>query len=122
MKKKVLLIEDSRLFAAMLREKLEEKQLEVLVSSSGEEGLLQAQASLPDLVILDLILPKMPGEAVCRTIKADPALSHIPVIMLTAKDSDADRVIGRVIGADHYLVKPFAMNEFLAAVDRLLKI
>lgn len=122
MKKKVLLIEDSRLFAAMLREKLEERQLEVLVSSSGEEGLLQAQTSPPDLVILDLILPKMPGEAVCRTIKADPALSHIPVIMLTAKDSDTDRVIGRVIGADQYLVKPFAMNEFLAAVDSLLKI
>ncbi len=122
MKKKVLLIEDSRLFAAMLREKLEERQLEVQVCASGEEGLLQAQSFLPDLIVLDLILPKMPGEAVCRAIKADPGLGHIPVVMLTAKDSDADRVIGRVIGAEEYLVKPFAMNEFLAAVDRLLKI
>lgn len=122
MKRRVLLIEDSRLFAVMLRDKLVDKDLEVIICRDGEEGIAQAQACKPDLIILDLILPSLPGEAVCRTIKADPHLQDIPVIMLTAKDSDTDRVVGRVIGADHYFVKPFALNEFLAAVDRLLKI
>ena len=122
MKRRVLLIEDSRLFAVMLRDKLAEKGLDVVMCSNGEEGITQAQACKPDLIILDLILPTLPGEAVCKTIKADPNLEHIPLIMLTAKDSDTDRVIGRVIGADRYFVKPFAMNDFLAAVDSLLKI
>ncbi|HRZ15017.1 MAG TPA: response regulator [Candidatus Omnitrophota bacterium] len=119
-KKKILLIEDSIFFAQMLESHLQEKGFEVIKASTGEAGLQQAREQYPDLILLDLVLPTIPGEVVCKELKKDEQLKAIPVVMLTSKDSEVDRVVGRVIGADLYLPKPFAMNMLLSGIDRLI--
>ena len=120
-KKKVLIVEDSNLICAILEAGLSEKGFEVVICHDGECGLRVAQEENPDIIILDLILPHLPGEEVCRHIKRDPKTENIPVIMLTAKSDEVDRVIGKVLGADAYIPKPFRMEELLAQLQLLLR-
>jgi DNA-binding response OmpR family regulator len=119
-KKKILIIEDSKLLSTMLEARFREKEFEVLVSSDGEEGLEQAKEKRPDIIILDLILPKLSGEYVCKEVRNDQRLKQTRIIMVTTKDNDADRIIGRVIGADSYLPKPLDMDKLLQEIERLI--
>jgi DNA-binding response OmpR family regulator len=116
-KKRVLVIDDSRFTSTLVREQLEERGYEVSVSSSGREGLELVRQERFDAVILDLILPDVSGESVCKDIKRHDG--GIPVIMVTAKGTDADKVIGRVIGADSYIPKPFDVAELVRELTRL---
>jgi DNA-binding response OmpR family regulator len=119
-KKKILIIEDSNLVSSILKSQLREKGFEVSIAFDGKTGLQKTREEKPDIIILDLILPGLPGEEVCKEIKKDEQTKTIPIIMLTAKDSDADKVVGRVIGADLYMPKPFDINQLIREVDRLI--
>jgi CheY-like chemotaxis protein len=119
-KKKVLIIEDSKLVCIILEQGLREKGFDVVVCHDGHCGVKSAQEEDPDIIILDLILPELPGEEVCRQIKRDPKTENIPVVMLTAKDSEVDKVIGKVLGADAYIPKPFQMEDLLARIQSLV--
>lgn len=120
-KKKILLIEDEQDIVVTMEYMLKEKGYEVCAAYDGEEGLRKAIQCRPDLIILDLKLPKLPGEEVCRRIrKREDAAANTPIIMVTAKDLDVDRVIGRVIGANYYITKPFEMDNLLNKIKSLL--
>lgn len=93
---------------------------EVHTASDGEIGLKKAIELEPDLIILDLMLPKMPGEEVCRQLRKHEKMSEVPIIMLTAKNTDTDRIVGRVIGADTYMTKPFEIDKLLDEIKRLI--
>jgi DNA-binding response OmpR family regulator len=118
--KKILIIEDSKLLSTMLEARFREKEFEVLVSSDGADGLQKAKEKSPDIIILDLILPKLSGEYVCKEIRNDQRLKQTRIIMVTTKDNDADRIIGKVIGADIYLPKPLDMDKLLQEIERLI--
>ncbi|MDD2702514.1 MAG: response regulator [Candidatus Omnitrophica bacterium] len=118
--KKIIIIEDSRLTGSILERRFQKAGHSVFVFSKGKEGLAKIKELHPDLVILDLVLPDLPGEEICREIKRDECLHHIPVIILTAKTNDADRIVARVIGADAFLTKPLDMKKLLEESGRLL--
>ena len=119
-KKKILIIEDSIFICQILEMDLRKNGFEVSVACDGKTGLKKAKKEKPDLIILDLVLPKLPGEQVCKEIKKDEQCRGIPIIMLTAKGSDTDRIIGRVIGADSYMSKPFDIHILLEEIARLI--
>jgi DNA-binding response OmpR family regulator len=121
MKKKILLIEDEADIANPLAYRLNKKGLEVIIAQDGEEGLKKAQEERPDLIILDLMLPRLPGEEVCKRIRDDERIGKVPIIMLTAKASDVDKIVGKTLGASSYMTKPFEANDLLKEVDRFLK-
>ncbi|MCK9594546.1 MAG: response regulator [Candidatus Omnitrophica bacterium] len=120
-KKKVLVIDDSKLILTMIADELEMRGFEFIAVSDGAQGLKKVKESKPDIIILDLILPGLSGEEVCREIRRDERTFDIPVIMLTAKNTDADKIIGKVIGADCYIPKPFEMDNLLKEITRLIK-
>jgi two-component system alkaline phosphatase synthesis response regulator PhoP len=120
-KKRVLVIDDSKLILKIISDELENRGFEVIAVTDGAQGLKKTKESKPDIIILDLILPELSGEQVCKEIRRDEGSSGIPVIMLTAKNTDADKIIGRVIGADCYIPKPFAMDNLLNEITRLIK-
>ena len=119
-KKTILVIDDEVNLAKLLKINLEDKGYSVLIANDGEEGLRKAKEGTADLIILDLKLPKLPGEELCKEIRKDDKIKDTPIIMLTAKDLDVDRVIGRVVGADRYLTKPFEHDELVKEIDKLL--
>jgi DNA-binding response OmpR family regulator len=119
----VLIVEDDPDIAEGLRYNLEREGLPVLLAPTGEEGLkaaLDPQAP-PSLIILDLMLPGMSGEELCRRLRREPATRRIPIIMLTAKAAEADRVAGLDLGADDYVTKPFSVRELMARVRATLR-
>jgi two-component system phosphate regulon response regulator PhoB len=121
MAKKVLVIEDDRSLADVLAYNLKRAGYEVLLARDGQDGLRQAQLKLPDLVILDLMLPVIEGLEVCRRLRSDPATRDILIVMLTAKSEESDQVVGLSMGADDYVTKPFSVKvllERLKALDR----
>lgn len=120
-KKKILIVEDEVSILAALEYRFKSFGFEVVLAQDGEDGLSKAISEKPDIIILDLSLPKLTGEAVCKEIRNDNNIAKTPIIMLTAKDSDADRVIGRVIGADCYITKPFDLERLRREVEKLLK-
>lgn len=115
---RVLVVEDEAGLAESIRYALESEGFEVLVVRSGLAGLEAARSSRPDLVLLDLMLPEMSGLDVCRQIRSS---SDVPIIVLTAKDSEADKVSGLELGADDYMTKPFSMRELIARVRAHLR-
>ncbi len=117
----VLLIEDESDVRDLVRLHLRKAGFAVLEAEDGREGLAAVGQSLPDLVILDLMLPEMSGEEVCRQLKAEPATASIPVIMLTAKTQTDDRVAGLEHGADDYVAKPFSPRELVLRVQAVLR-
>lgn len=118
--KKILIIEDENELCDFLGLRLEKSGFEVVAANDGVEGLNKARTENPDLIILDLMLPKLPGEEVCKQVRKDARISGIPIIMLTAKCTEADKVIGTVIGADVYIAKPFEGDKLMQAVNKLL--
>ena len=118
---RILVIEDEADIQQVLDYNLREKGHKVFIAGNGEEGLKIAREKRPDLVLLDLMLPGMPGTEVCKTLKADPATKNTQVVMLTAKGEEIDRVVGFELGADDYVVKPFSVRELLLRVQAILR-
>lgn len=119
-KKRILIIEDDRDICRTLELHLGFSDFEILTAFDGRQGFEKAKQSKPDLIILDLGLPHLPGEEICRELRRQEQYQNIPIIMVTAKGSDADRVIGRVIGADDYISKPFDLDVLEEKVRLLL--
>jgi two-component system, OmpR family, response regulator MprA len=116
---KILVVEDEEQIASFLRRGLSYEGYEVDVAVDGTSALTRVRENLPDLVILDLMLPEIDGLEVCRRMRA--AHSALPILILTARDSVSDRVQGLDAGADDYMVKPFALAELLARIRALLR-
>jgi two-component system phosphate regulon response regulator PhoB len=114
-------MEDEDALATLLQYNLEKEGYEVTVASDGEEGMLQVDERLPDLVLLDWMLPKLSGIEVCRRIRGRPETRNLPIIMLTARGEESDRVRGLDTGADDYLTKPFSMVELIARIRAVLR-
>jgi DNA-binding response OmpR family regulator len=122
MGKRVLVVDDDRVIQQLLEVNLELEGYEVVATASdGQEALDKVAKLKPDIVILDIMMPKMDGMAVCRRLKADPETANIPVILLSARAQDMDIRDGLDIGANAYLTKPFDPVELLDVVGRLLK-
>jgi two-component system phosphate regulon response regulator PhoB len=118
---RILVIEDEADIQQILDYNLREKGHKVFIAGKGEEGLRIAREKRPDLVLLDLMLPDVPGTEVCRQLKTDPATKNVQVVMLTAKGEEIDRVVGFELGADDYVVKPFSVRELLLRVQAILR-
>lgn len=117
----ILIIEDEKDLAQLVSYNLEQAGFRTKVETNGAEGLDRAQKESPDLVLLDLMLPKMNGLEVCRMLRSHAKTKNIPVIMLTAKGEEIDRVVGFEMGADDYIVKPFSPRELVLRVKAILK-
>jgi phosphate regulon transcriptional regulator PhoB len=117
----VLLVEDERDIAELVRFHLEREGLRCVSAADGPAALRLARAEHPDLVILDLMLPGIHGLEVCRQLRRDPSTRAVPVIMLTARGEEVDRVVGLEVGADDYVVKPFSPRELVARVRAVLR-
>ena len=122
MKKKILLIDDEEDALRPLGFRLARRGFEVMLARDGEEGLREAREHRPDLIILDLFLPKLSGEEVCKALRepGNGLFERIPILMLTAKSSEADQIVGRVIGADSYMTKPIEIRSLLKEISRLM--
>jgi two-component system phosphate regulon response regulator PhoB len=116
MRDRVLIVEDEKDVREMLRLNLKVGGFDVLEAQNGAEGLAIAKAELPSVVILDLMMPEMSGVEVCRALRRNPATSRIPILMLTAKSTEGDKVAGLEVGADDYVTKPFSPRELLLRV------
>lgn len=116
----VLLVEDSPTQQEMIAGILQSKGLNVALANDGVEALEKIQANSPDLVVLDIIMPRMNGYEVCRHIKSNPKTKNIPVIMCSSKSEEFDRYWGMKQGADAYISKPFHPKELLGTVKRFL--
>ncbi len=122
MSHRILIVEDEQDLLLALEYNLEREGYTVLSASTGTEALRKAEGDpRPELVLLDLMLPDMTGTEGCRTLKGSPATKDIPVIMVTAKGEEIDRVVGFEVGADDYVVKPFSMRELVLRVRAILK-
>ncbi|MBX7249894.1 MAG: phosphate regulon transcriptional regulator PhoB [Caulobacteraceae bacterium] len=117
----ILVVEDEDALATLLHYNLEKEGYRVGLAGDGEEALIQIDEQAPDLVVLDWMLPKVSGIEVCRRLRAAQATRNLPIIMLTARGEEADRVRGLDTGADDYLTKPFAMSELSARVRAVLR-
>jgi len=120
-KKRILIVEDEPEMVNMLRMRLESLGYEILVAMDGQEGLKKARTEKPDLIILDLMLPKMDGYKICGLLKADQKHMHIPIIILTARAQDEDRDMGLELGADAYIIKPFEPKNLVSTIKKLIK-
>lgn len=118
--KRILLIEDDEGIVTALRMRLEANNYEVLSALDGADGLKQARNEKPDLIILDIMLPKLDGYKIARMLKFDEKYSTIPILMLTAKVQQADIAKGKEAGADVYITKPFKAEDLLAEIKKLL--
>lgn len=117
----VLVIDDEKDLLELVRYNLEKEHLSVIVASDGKSGLDIAQRHKPDLILLDLMMPGMNGLEVCQRLRADSRTSRIPVIILTAKAEESDKVVGLEMGGDDYVTKPFSVRELLARVRASLR-
>ena len=118
---KILIVEDMESVVTLLRSLLEREGFQVTVAQDGLEALEAVRRDKPDLVLLDLILPGLDGLEVCRRIRHDPLTAHLPIIILSGKEEETDKVIGLEIGADDYITKPFQANELIARVKGRLR-
>ncbi len=119
--KRILIIEDDRDLVELVRYNLTNEGFQVSAVADGSTGLAQVKRSTPDLLLLDLMLPKLSGLDICKEIRRDPNLNRLPILMLTARGDEADRVIGLELGADDYVTKPFSPRELVARVKALLR-
>jgi DNA-binding response OmpR family regulator len=118
--KKILVVDDEPDLVETIRFPLEMEGFNVLVSYNGEDALNQARKENPDLILLDLMLPKLDGYKVCRLLKFDERYKHIPILMLTAKTQEKDKLLGKETGADEYITKPFDIDELMKKVKTYL--
>ena len=117
----ILIVEDEPDLREVLEFNLRQAGHEVLTAARAGDGLKLARQRLPDLVLLDLMLPDRPGTDVCRELRGDPATRGIPILMLTARGEEIDRVVGFELGADDYVTKPFSMRELLLRIGAILR-
>ncbi|NNJ09651.1 response regulator transcription factor [Chloroflexales bacterium ZM16-3] len=114
----ILLVEDETTLAETLRYNLEREGYSVMIASDGVQGLEQARREQPDLIVLDIMLPRLDGFSVCRILRQE---SDVPIIMLTARQDEVDRIAGLELGADDYISKPFSLGEFLARIRAIMR-
>jgi len=119
-KKRILLVDDEEDLRKMLKFRLNAVGYDVKEAADGQEALDKARSAWPDLIILDLMLPKIDGYKVCRMIKFDEKHKHKPVIMFTARAQEKDKLIGKEMGADAYITKPFEPEVLLGKIKELL--
>ncbi len=117
----VLVVEDEDALSALLHYNLDKEGYQVSVAADGEEALVVVDETPPDLVVLDWMLPKVSGVEVCRRLRARPETRNMPIIMLTARGEESDRIRGLDTGADDYIVKPFSMHELAARIRAVLR-
>jgi two-component system, OmpR family, phosphate regulon response regulator PhoB len=119
--KKVLIIEDEKDLAELLAFNIEKEGYAAICVYDGKLGLEQAALEPPDLILLDLMLPGLLGTEICKALRKDQRTAHIPIIMITAKGDEIDRVVGFEVGADDYIVKPFSMREVALRVKAVMR-
>jgi two-component system phosphate regulon response regulator PhoB len=117
----ILVVEDEKDLAELVLFNLEKAGYETLSARSGDEALTVTRTRTPDLVLLDLMLPGIPGTEVCRQLKSTARTRHVPVIMVTARSEEVDRVVGFELGADDFVTKPFSMRELILRVRAVLR-
>lgn len=121
MKQKILVVDDEPDAVELIAFNLKSAGFEVVTAADGEEALKKARSVLPQLIVLDLMLPEVDGLEVCKILRRDMSTRGIPIIMLTAKAAEIDRVLGLELGADDYLTKPFSPRELILRIKRLLR-
>jgi DNA-binding response OmpR family regulator len=119
--RRALVAEDDRDIGQLLGHYLQKAGFSPIVLTNGRDVVASAKRELPDVIILDVMMPGMDGLEVCRALRADPQTAPVPVIMLTAKAEESDRIVGLELGADDYITKPFSPNEVIARVRALLR-
>jgi two-component system, OmpR family, phosphate regulon response regulator PhoB len=117
----VLIVDDERDLVRLVEFNLQQAGYETASAYTGEEALQRVRQRLPDLVVLDLMLPDIPGTEVCRQIKASPRTRNVPVLMLTARTDEVDRVVGFEVGADDFVTKPFSVRELVLRIRAILR-
>lgn len=120
-KTSILIIEDEKSLVEILKYNLEREGFEVFTADDGRQGLQRAQASLPDLIVLDLMLPVIEGLEVCRRLRSDARTRKLPILMLTARGEEVDEVVGFQMGADDYVTKPFKVKPLVQRIKALLR-
>jgi len=121
MKEKILIVEDEKDIVKMLDYNLRKEGFRIISCYDGEEALDLANREHPDLIVLDLMLPGIDGLEVCKTLKKENKTSNIPIIMLTAKAQESDKIVGLELGADDYVTKPFSPRELIARIKAVLR-
>jgi two-component system phosphate regulon response regulator PhoB len=117
----ILVVEDEDALGALLQYNLDKEGYRVAVATDGDEALVLIDEALPDLIVLDWMLPKVSGVEICRRLRARPETRNLPIIMLTARGEESDRIRGLDTGADDYIVKPFSMSELAARIRAVLR-
>jgi len=120
-KEKILIIEDEKDIVKMLDYNLKKEGFRAFSANNGEDGLDMVRKERPDLILLDLMLPEMDGLEVCKAVKNDTKTAHIPIIILTAKAQESDKIVGLELGADDYVTKPFSPRELIARIKAVLR-
>jgi len=118
---KILIVDDEIQFREMLRERLEANGYEVVSAKDGEEGLEKVESEKPDLIVLDVMMPKMGGFEACSILKKDVRYNKIPIIFLSAMAQQDDMAVGKDVGADTYITKPFEAPVLIDKIEELLK-
>ena len=121
MKATIFIVEDEPSILELVKHNLEKANFKVFFSINGEEGLKEIKKKEPDLILLDWMLPDLSGIEICKSLKKDQKFKSIPIIMLTAKGQEEDKILGLNTGADDYLVKPFSHSELVARINALLR-
>lgn len=121
MKPTILIVDDEPDAIELIDFNLRAAGFRTAAAMSGDEALKQAREVLPDLIVLDLMLPEVDGLEVCKILRRDPATANVPIVMLTAKASELDRILGLELGADDYVTKPFSPRELVLRIKRLLR-
>ncbi len=120
MKPRILVVDDEPEAVELIEFNLKQSGYTVSTATDGAEALKKARSQVPDLIVLDVMLPEMDGFEICKTLRLDASTSRVPIIMLTAKAAEIDRVLGLELGADDYLTKPFSTRELLLRIKKLL--
>ncbi len=118
---KILVVDDEEHIIELLKFNLENSGYKVLTANNGIDALKLTKAEIPKLILLDLMLPGMDGYDICKEIRKDSSMAHIPIIMITAKGEELDKILGLELGADDYITKPFSIRELLARVKAVLR-
>jgi two-component system phosphate regulon response regulator PhoB len=119
--KTVLIIEDEKDLAELVAFNLEKEGYRTVIALDGQEGLDAARRSPPDLILLDLMLPGMMGTELCKTLRKQEKTAQVPIVMLTARGEEIDRVVGFEVGADDYIVKPFSSRELILRIKAVMR-
>ncbi|OQX85499.1 MAG: hypothetical protein B6D63_02120 [Candidatus Latescibacteria bacterium 4484_7] len=121
-KAKILVVDDEVNITQILEFSIGAEGFEVITASDGEEAIDKARKEQPDLIILDIMMPRIDGYEACRILKANPITKNIPVVLLTAKGRDVDKRLGYEVGATDYIIKPFSPNKLIERINELLSL